>query len=87
MRFRPTFVPVLLLLLALPATAQTVQPASSSGNGQLFAQAPRPYEILGLSVEGVADESMQRFVLQSSGLTVGQEVTHPPATQTCPLAH
>jgi outer membrane protein insertion porin family len=42
-----------------------------------YAQAPKPLQILGLSVQGVEDESMRTFVLQSSGLTIGEQVTLP----------
>ena len=76
MRYRFLFVCLLAAWLVQPVAAQSVQPASSQGSG-LFAQAPRPVELLGISVEGVEEESMRAFVLQSSGLTVGQQLTLP----------
>jgi outer membrane protein insertion porin family len=62
-----------LLAVAAPAAAQGIpQPP-----GQTVAAAPQTFEILGISVEGVADESARQFVLSSSGLQTGQEVTLP----------
>jgi outer membrane protein insertion porin family len=62
-----------LLAVATPAEAQGIpQPP-----GQTTATTPQSYEILGLSVEGVTDESARQFVLSSSGLQVGQQVTLP----------
>ncbi len=77
MRFRFLLAALLLLLPASSAAAQAVQPAGTNGNAGLFQQPPRPFQILGISVEGVEDEGMVRFVLQSSGLTVGQQLTLP----------
>ncbi len=70
------------LLRCLALAFVLAVPASAQGLGQPLAQAGRPaapasYEILGLSVEGVADEQAREFVLSSSGLRVGQSVTIP----------
>jgi len=70
----------LLLVLGLvagPAAAQSLMPASTSSRAASKVQAPRPFEVLGISVEGVNDESMRTFVLQSSGLAIGQMVNIP----------
>lgn len=64
-----------LAVCAVPAAAQDVGlplAQGSAAQGQ-----PTSYEILGLSVEGVSDEEARQFVLQSSGLTVGQQVVLP----------
>ncbi|MEM1041527.1 MAG: outer membrane protein assembly factor BamA [Bacteroidota bacterium] len=64
------------LILSLPAGAQGLgQPLAQVGGAPIGA--PASYEILGLSVEGVSDESARQFVLSSSGLRVGQSVTIP----------
>ncbi len=80
-RFRLLLVFVLMLGFAGPAAAQLVPAsanlASNTGRADAFSQLPRPFEILGLSVEGVDEESMRTFVLQSSGLAVGQTVNIP----------
>lgn len=66
-----------LIVWAVPVAAQGLVPTSSRAAAGPYDQAPRPLQILGLTVEGVEDESTQTFVLQSSGLTIGQEVTVP----------
>lgn len=73
MRFLLLVLLSFLLLPAGPVAAQTA-PLASSGP---YTRAPQPYEILGLSVEGVESENLRTFVLQASGLTVGQRVTIP----------
>ena len=70
-------VSILLCFLAMPGAAQGLLPPQSAGASSPYERAPRPFEILGLSVEGVEEESMRTFVLQSSGLTIGEEVTLP----------
>ncbi|MEM6782396.1 MAG: outer membrane protein assembly factor BamA [Bacteroidota bacterium] len=45
--------------------------------GQARPPAPQVYEILGVSVAGTDDENTRRFVLQVSGLEVGQRVQMP----------
>jgi outer membrane protein insertion porin family len=77
MTLSPSLRPFLLLCalaaVTLPAHAQGIpQPP-----GQTVAAVPQTYEILGLSVEGVADETARQFVLSSVGLQVGQRVTLP----------
>ncbi len=76
MRLR--FFPVFLLLLgsALTVKAQGLVPTGSGALGP-YDRAPQPYQILGLTVNGIEDEGTQSFVLQSSGLIIGQEVTLP----------
>lgn len=77
---QPTLVRTLVLVLGLGALAA---PAAAQGVGVPAPQAAAPqqqptsYEILGLSVEGVSDEASRQFVLQSSGLAVGQQVVIP----------
>ena len=71
---------VLLLVLGLvagPVAAQSLVPASVSSRAAPTVQQPRPFEVLGISVEGVEDESMRAFVLQSSQLAIGQTVNIP----------
>ena len=71
---------VFILVLGLaagPAAAQSLIPASASSRNAPTTQRPRPFEVLGISVEGVDEESMRTFVLQSSGLAVGQTVNIP----------
>ncbi len=68
----------LLLLLCVSLAFVAVPPTLAQGLSQPLAQAgPASYEVLGVSVEGVADETARQFVLQSSGLRVGQSVTLP----------
>ncbi|MDX1545715.1 MAG: outer membrane protein assembly factor BamA [Rhodothermales bacterium] len=78
MPFRSLLALCCVALLAAPAAVQAQAPATGSlaSLGPL-PQAPRPLEILGITVEGVEDESMKQFVLRSSGLQVGQTVTVP----------
>lgn len=68
-----------VLLIAGPVAAQNgsggFMPATSSTGP--YRAAPKPYQILGMSVEGVQEESMKNFVLQASGLATGQQVTIP----------
>ena len=74
----PILVRTLLLALGLGVLAV---PAAAQVGGQPLAQGavqqPTSYEILGISVEGVSDEASRQFVLQSSGLTVGQQIVIP----------
>jgi outer membrane protein insertion porin family len=65
--------PVLLLVLAtclltMPGRAQDLP--SFAANAQML-------QVLGISVEGVEDEYTRGFVLQTSGLSVGQRVQVP----------
>ncbi len=76
MRLRlPAFVLAVLFVGApLAGAAQTTSPASGSGS----AAAPRPtYVIEDIQVRGVEDAQTRQFVIQSSGLAAGQEVTLP----------
>ena len=80
--FRALLVCLLFPGLIGVASAQSVIPtsaniASNTSRMGAYDQSPRPLEILGLSVEGVEEESMRTFVLQSSGLAVGQTVNIP----------
>ena len=71
MKYRILFLLVAILWLgAFPLHAQ--QAALPS-----FMQAPQTYRILGISVEGTDDASTQTFVVQTSGLRVGDRVTIP----------
>ena len=65
-----------VLLIASPAFGQVTPGAPTAGLGP-YDQVPQPYEILGISVEGVENENTRSFVQQTSGLRVGQSVTLP----------
>src|SRR5690554_6572996 len=69
--------PRLLLFLCVLLATVAATPVQAQGGAQPPAQVPASYEVLGVSVEGVTDESARQFVLQSSGLRVGQQVTLP----------
>lgn len=75
--------PRLFLLLSTLAVALffTTFPVAAQLPGQQLGQArpatPQVYEVLGLSVAGTEDENTRRFVLQVSGLEVGQRVQMP----------
>lgn len=68
-------------LALLPATAHAQSLASSlatsSSRAGGFSSQPEEIEILGISVEGVDSESMQRYVVTTSELAVGQTLTLP----------
>jgi outer membrane protein insertion porin family len=66
-------------LFAVPAAAQTFGPPGQGAEQQALAAGPQStdYEILGLTVKGVSDESMRSFVRQASGLSEGRTVTLP----------
>jgi outer membrane protein insertion porin family len=66
---------VLLTLAAGPLVPQVR--AQVPGTSAAMPEAPEVLEILGLSVEGVASEGLQSFVIQRSGLEVGQTVRIP----------
>ncbi|MEM9996317.1 MAG: outer membrane protein assembly factor BamA [Bacteroidota bacterium] len=66
-----------LLALLLASVAAAVPPASAQIPAQPVAQTAQVYEILGVSVAGTEDENTRRFVLQVSGLEVGQQVQLP----------
>ncbi|MEX0600113.1 MAG: POTRA domain-containing protein, partial [Rhodothermales bacterium] len=65
--------------LVAPAAAQGLlpqNPAQAPAQNQTQ-QRPSPYEILGISVEGVESESARSIVSQASGLSLGQTITLP----------
>ncbi len=66
-----------LAVVAAPASAQVVPPPGMGGTGQQPAAQPQAVTIADLSVEGVPGENMRNFVLQTSGLEVGQEISLP----------
>ena len=72
-----------LVLAAALSTVAVAQPSlrgipdGRSPLGSIAQRGPQALEILGISVEGVDSESMRQFVLQSSGLAVGQSITLP----------
>ena len=72
---------IALLFLAVPAFSAAGQglPSSRSalGSNTGLTQAPETYEIMGIKVAGVPDESTSAFVRQTSGLAEGQQVTIP----------
>lgn len=51
--------------------------SAAQRDAALAAAMPQSYEILGLSVEGVGSEGLQSFVIQRSGLELGQRVRIP----------
>lgn len=66
---------LLALLLGGPVAVFAQTPGSQPGGS---AASPRPtYVIEDLQVEGVEDEQTRQFVIQSSGLAAGQEITLP----------
>lgn len=65
-----------VLMCAVPAAGQ-INPNAPAPDLGPYDQMPQPFEILGISVEGVANENTQTFVQQASGLRVGQTVTLP----------
>lgn len=75
MHLRATLLLIFAAVFAVPAMGQGsfTAPTSQFANR---AQ-PAPYEILGISVEGVESESAQSVVSQASGLSVGQTITLP----------
>lgn len=77
MRLRLFVVLFLMLGMAVPVAAQGLVPTGTASARGPYDVAPKPYQILGLTVEGIEDEGTQSFVLQSSGLIIGQEVTLP----------
>ena len=64
------------LVIAGPATAQNFSSLAPSQSSP-YSEAPRPYEILGISVDGVEDATLRDFVRQSSGLQQGEQVVIP----------
>ena len=67
-----------LLLFSTGAVfGQGLSPTFTRSSTDRAATLPADLEILGVSVEGVESESMQNFVLRSSGLEVGQTITIP----------
>lgn len=74
----PRPLPLLLAALALvvsahPAAAQLGVPVSTNPT----ARTPATYELLGMRVEGVAEEGTRQFVMQTSGLREGQRLRIP----------
>lgn len=65
------FVLLVAVALILPTTVGRAQDPSA------LAEAPQMVQILGVSVEGVEDEYTRGFILQTSGLSVGQRVQLP----------
>lgn len=69
-------VTVLGLLLGCTVGVVQAQTPSGMGGGGAATQAPQ-YQIRSIEVEGVEDDRMKQFVIQSSGLSTGQRVTLP----------
>ena len=63
---------LLVSVISLPAGFAQGLSLASSGSS-----VPQDLEILGISVEGVETETLRRFALQSSGLSVGQKIVLP----------
>lgn len=74
MIFRRLVPSVFLIVLATASSAA----AQDQAGGMT---APTRLQILGVSVEGIADEYTRGFVLQTSGLVVGQQVLVPGAPE------
>ncbi|RMH59834.1 MAG: outer membrane protein assembly factor BamA [Bacteroidetes bacterium] len=64
-------------LLAVGSAAAQVMPPVVSNTAGPYEQPPQELEILGISVEGVENENTRTYVLQSSGLAVGQRILVP----------
>lgn len=75
MHLRLSILLILSVVMTVPASAQGV--LSSPGMQSPYQQGPTPYEILGITVEGVESESARSIVSQASGLAVGQTITLP----------
>ncbi len=65
---------LLAVLAAAPAAAQGSQPLAAA---QQDPRGPQSYEVLGVSVEGVTEETTRQFVIQTAGIRAGQTVTLP----------
>ncbi len=65
---------LVLMSVAAPVAAQTPLAARADLPAELR---PQTFEILGISVEGVASDYTRTFVLQTSRLAVGQQITLP----------
>jgi outer membrane protein insertion porin family len=76
MSARRAVVALIVALWVPAAAAQRAAPVGEERAAPLRVD-PETVEILGLSVEGVANEGTQSFVQRASGLTVGQQVTLP----------
>ena len=68
---------LLMLLVTWPVLGQSVGVRPASTSLPSVASPPDTYELLGIDVEGVEAASMQEFVRQQSGLSVGQRVQIP----------
>ncbi|MFO8099866.1 MAG: outer membrane protein assembly factor BamA [Salinibacter sp.] len=66
----------LVLIFGCTGGVVHAQSPMGEGGGAGAAQAPQ-YRIESIEVEGVEDQRMKQFVIQSSGLSVGQQVTLP----------
>ena len=69
-----------LLWIVLPTGMVVGQGLSASMANRSANQVPAlptEYEILGITIDGVENETMRNFVLRNSGLSVGQTITLP----------
>ncbi len=64
-------------LFALPVAAQVAGEGLPPGSSELFAQAPTEIKIAGVEVDGVEGENIAAFIVQTSGLRVGEMITLP----------
>ncbi len=74
MHLRLSILLLLSVLIVPTGAAQNLEPRAMLGP---YDRAPQPYEILGITVEGIESETTQSVITQSSGLQVGQTVTLP----------
>ncbi len=77
MHLRLTFLLILSVCVAPPASAQSTYSPGSVTSAGPYDRLPEQYEILGITVEGVESETAKSVVAQASGLRVGQQVTLP----------
>lgn len=75
MSLRALFLSLFFLFFVGSTTAQTPTSSGAAGRGPLGN--PEIVEILGISVEGTADEYTNSFIQQTSRLTIGQKLTLP----------
>ncbi len=79
MRHMVRVILLLVVIVLLPAEARAQSLSTTLANRSMAGVSDRPeeLEIEEITVAGVEAESMQRFVIQSSGLEVGQTLTLP----------
>ncbi len=76
MRLRSLAIALALLLGGVLSTAAQA-PTSTPGSRGATASVPSNYVIQDIRVKGIEDEQTRQFVIQSSGLTQGQQISLP----------